>query len=110
MTLNLRNLLWPAPEPADFLAPLPVELDITAGATVAATATHTTVIRVGTDGFGDGVYRAYRRQYTVVGTVTEISLEDVATVRYYDEPRGKWQTGEWPVGDLLFVYNADVFQ
>ena len=100
----LTDLLFPV-EVGDLLAPEP-DLELTAGATVQATAVRHIVRRVGTDKYGDVVYRTQRTEYTVIGYVTSINLEDEATVRYYDEHTERWQTGTWVAGELAVIYPA----
>lgn len=84
---------------------LTAERAIRAGDTVAAPAVHTSVRRAGTDAYGDAIYKQYRCEWTAVGLVTSVDFEGVATVRYFNEISQRWQSGQWHVNTLGFIYN-----
>lgn len=99
------DYLWPAYTPGDELAPEP-DLEPEVGATVMATAVRHIVRRVGRDRFGEPVYRSRRVEYTAVGYITSINLEDECSIRYFDEVAGRWSTGVWHADDLSVIYPA----
>lgn len=73
---------------------------VAAGSIVSLCITDQAVVRVGTNAYGDGVYRACREAVETVGAVQHINLEGEATVRYWHPRLETWRTGTFTASTL----------